>query len=252
VSGLLDAVTFLTRVPIGAKRRHDADVGGAVPWFPVVGAIVGLVVAAAYAGAARFVPALIAATLAVATGVLITGALHEDGFGDVADAFGGGASREDALRILKDPRLGTFGVLAVVVSVLVRVAAIAALTGRVALVVVPAVHALARAAAVGAMAIFEPVESGLGAVYTRSASLRRASIGVVAGAAIASALLRVWVAPAVAIGFVVCIAMGAFAKRKIGGINGDVLGAIEQLAEMALLIGAVALGRRISATFPFP
>jgi len=243
VNGLREAVTFLTRVPFGAKRHDDADVGRAVPWFPVVGGLVGLVVAGVYVGASYIVPPLIAATLAISSGVLLTGALHEDGFGDVADAFGSGATGEDALRILKDPRLGTFGVLAVVVSVLLRVAALAALTRHDAILAVPAAYALARGGAVGSMAFFAPVDRGLGAVYTRSVSRSRALIGVATAIAIGAVLARVWIVPAIAIVCVLCVVMGALAKRKIGGVNGDVLGAIEQLCEIAILVGAAAVAR---------
>jgi len=241
LNGPLDAVTFLTRIPLRAKRRADTDTGNAVPWFPVVGAAIGLLIGAVYAGCAVALPHLLAATIALAVGLLVTGALHEDGLGDVADAFGGGRDQDDALRIMKDPRLGTFGVLAIVMSVLVRIVGIASLGGPVALVVLPAVHSLSRSAAVGAMTIFEPVHGGLGSVYSRSLVRRRVILGIAGGTLIAAVLVRVWVLPAVAIGAVVAGVMGALARRKIGGINGDVLGAIEQLTEMALLVGAVAL-----------
>src|SRR4030095_13904282 len=98
-----------------------------VPWFPVVGAGVGLVVAGVYGGGRLALPPLPAAALGLVAGICVTGAFHEDGLGDTADAFVGGWDRESTTRILKDPRLGTFGVLAVAASLLLRVAAVAAL-----------------------------------------------------------------------------------------------------------------------------
>jgi len=240
LSGLIDAVTFLTRVPLRHHAGDDASIARAVPWFPVVGALVGLLVAGVYAGALFVLPGFLAATLAIACGLVVTGAFHEDGLGDVADAFGGGRDREDRLRILKDPRLGTFGTLAVVVALLLRIGAVATFTRTDALLVIPAAHALSRAASIAAMQLFRPVDEGLGASYTRALTPARALVGVGLGLAIAFALLRVWALPGVGVGLVVVVVLGRLAAGKIGGINGDVLGAIQQLTEVGALLVAVA------------
>ena len=116
--GLLGAVSFLTRVPTGTGERRVEELAGFVPWFPVVGAGVGLVIAAIYAASRTLWPPLPAATVAVVAGIGLTGAFHEDGLGDTADALAGGTDRDSTIRILKDPRLGTFGVLAVAASLL--------------------------------------------------------------------------------------------------------------------------------------
>ena len=240
MSGLIDAVTFLTRVPLRTREQDDARIARAVPWFPVVGALVGLLVAGVYAAATFVLPAFVSAVLGVGCGLLVTGAFHEDGLADVADAFGGGRDREDRLRILKDPRLGTFGVIAVVLTVLLRVGAIGSFTRANALLALPAAHALSRAAAVTAMAVFRPVDEGLGASYARGLTAPRAVVGIGVGTAIATVLLRLWVLPSVAIGALVVVVMGTLARRKIGGINGDALGAIQQLTEIGVLLVAVA------------
>jgi adenosylcobinamide-GDP ribazoletransferase len=241
INGLIDAVTFLTRVPLRTREQDEASIARAVPWFPVVGALVGLLVAAVYAGVLYLLPSFIAAALAVACGLLVTGAFHEDGLADVADAFGGGRDRDDRLRILKDPRLGTFGVLAVVFAALLRVGAVSAFTRTDALLAIPAAHALSRAASIAAMGAFRPVDEGLGASYTRALTRGRVVIGVIAGAAIASALLRIWVVPAAALGALVVLLLGRLARSRIGGINGDVLGAIQQLTEIGVLLAVTAL-----------
>jgi adenosylcobinamide-GDP ribazoletransferase len=232
----VDAVNLLTRVPLRAQVHTEERIARAVPWFPIVGAAVGLAVAGAYAGMIVVVPALPAAAIAVSLGALVTGAFHEDGLADVADAFGGGGDREDRLRILKDPRLGTYGVVAIVMSMLIRVSSVASLPWRAALVAIPAAHALSRGAAVVAMVSFKPVEEGLGASYTRSLSRGRAVVGVIVGAAVAVVLVRTWVVLGLVISVVVIATIGALARRKIGGINGDVLGAIQQVTEVALLV----------------
>ena len=203
MKGLLGAVSFLTRVPVGGGVRGAGELARSVPWFPVVGAGVGLAEAGVYAGARMLLPPLVAAGLAVVAGILLTGAFHEDGLGDTADAFAGGTDRDSTVRILKDPRLGTFGVLAVAASLLLRVVAVAALAPGAALAALPAAHALSRAAAVGAMTTFPAAaDTGLGASYALALSRRRALTGVAAGLAVALALLGVnaiWAAAATAL-----------------------------------------------------
>src|SRR5215218_3234121 len=121
------AVTFLTRVPIGrVLALEGADVARGTLLFPLVGAGIG-----ALAGAVALVPLppFPAAGLAVAAAVLLTGAMHVDALGDVFDAAGV-ASRERALEIMRDPRLGTFGTTAIVLDLIVKVAAVTVLIDR--------------------------------------------------------------------------------------------------------------------------
>jgi adenosylcobinamide-GDP ribazoletransferase len=241
VRGLLGAVSLLTRVPTGTGARRPEELAGSVPWFPVVGAGVGLAVAAAYAGARQLLPALPAATVAVVAGICLTGAFHEDGLGDTADAFMGHHDRDSTVRILDDPRLGTFGVLAVAASLLLRVGAVAALAPAAALAALPAAHALSRAAAVATMTALPAAgQTGLGATYALALSRRRALAGTAAGLAVALALLGVaalWAAAAVALAAAL---LGRLAVRRIGGVTGDVLGAVQQLGETLVLLAAVA------------
>ena len=127
MSGLRAAAVFLTRVPMGRMSSEDAsDIAGALPWFPLVGALVGAVVAALYAAAREALDPLPASALAVAAGVVLTGAFHEDGLADVADAIGA-SGPEDARRILKDPTHGTYGVSALVLVLVIRVSALSTL-----------------------------------------------------------------------------------------------------------------------------
>ena len=238
---LLGAVSFLTRVPTGTGPKRPAELARFVPWFPLVGALVGAAVGGLYAGMSVLLPPLVAAAVAVTAGVAITGAFHEDGLGDTADAFLGGRDREDTVRILKDPRLGTFGVLAVSASLLLRVAAVAALPPAAALAALPAAHALSRAATVGVMAAVPPAaEQGLGAAYVRALGGRQALLGIAIGVVIAAALLRVWALPAAALAAVAAAALGRLAHRRIGGVSGDVLGAVQQAGETLTLLVAVA------------
>ena len=239
--GLLGAVSFLTRVPVGNQVRGREELAASVPWFPVVGAGVGLAEAGVYAGARVLLPPLVAATLAVVAGILLTGAFHEDGLGDTADAFAGGTDRDSTVRILKDPRLGTFGVLAVAASLLLRVAAVAALAPAAALAALPAAGALSRAAAVAAMtALPAATDSGLGASYVAALSRPRALAGAGAGLVLAVALLGVAALWAAAAAGLAAALLGRLAVGRIGGVTGDILGAIQQVGEVLVLLAAVA------------
>jgi adenosylcobinamide-GDP ribazoletransferase len=242
MNGFLGAVAFLTRVPARARTGDDDEIARAVPWFPFVGWLVGLAIAAVYVAAVSVLPHLVAAALALGAGLLLTGAFHEDGLGDVADAFGGGATRADVVRILHDPRHGTFGVLAMVVSLLIRAAALASLGPWGALAALPAAHALSRATALGLMTAVPPTpDEGLGAAYVRALRRGPAVAGIVAGLALAAASIGPWAAPSVVLAGAASAVMARLALRKLGGITGDVLGATQQLAEIAVLCLASAV-----------
>jgi adenosylcobinamide-GDP ribazoletransferase len=233
--GFIGAVSLLTRVPV----RADPDTTRTTAWLPVVGVLNGAAVAGVYVGMRAVTPSLVAATVAVTVGIALTGALHEDGLADVADAFGAGVDRARTLETLRDPRHGTYGVLALVVGVVVRIAALAALDVPAALVAVPAAHGIARAAATGAMVVIRPARAdGMGAAYATG------KVGAVAGGAVVCAAAIVatgpWALAAAAIGAVAAVAFSALAIRKVGGFTGDVLGAIEQVTEGGVLLLAAA------------
>src|SRR5438552_18663446 len=95
VTGLIDAVTLLTRVPLGAGVHDESRIARAVPWFPIVGALIGAAIAGVYALTLLALPSILAASIATCFGWLVTGAIHEDGLADLADAIGGGRDRGD-------------------------------------------------------------------------------------------------------------------------------------------------------------
>jgi adenosylcobinamide-GDP ribazoletransferase len=242
VSGFFDALALLTRVP----TRGGAHTERAVPWLPVVGAAIGAGVAAIYWATNGALGSLAAAALAVGAGILVTGALHEDGLADTADAFGAGVDRERTLAILKDPRHGTYGVLALVVSVVARVAAVSSLDGTAALVALPVAHAAGRGSAAWMLTRHRPATpDGLGATYAGPVTSRQAPFAIAAAAVPAIGLLGWWGAGALAIAAAVGVAAGRWSQRKIGGITGDVLGAAEQVVETGVLLLSVAAGAAV-------
>jgi adenosylcobinamide-GDP ribazoletransferase len=240
--GLRAATSFLTRIPVGTAPAEEPDVARSIAWFPVVGGLLGAAAAGAYAVARLILPPPVAATLAVGAVVALTGAFHEDGLADTADAFGAW-SKEEALRIMKDPAHGTNGVVILAISLLLRVGALGTLDRWSALVVLPAAHALSRAAAVGLLGSFEPATNeGLGASYASIVTGRRMAAAISVGLVLAVASIGLWALPASLLAGLGAWLVGYVAVRKIGGVTGDVLGAAQQVAEiLVLLLGAAAV-----------
>lgn len=258
--GLLAALQFLTRLPIRLPRSVPSR--QLVVWFPVAGALVGLLTGSAAWLAAQVLPLPVAGALGVLVGLLVTGAFHEDGLGDVADAFGGGWTVEQRLEILKDSRQGTYGVAAIVGSVGLRMVAAGSVgsPGHL-LAAFVVVGALGRVAALLALLLGRPATpTGLAAGLVRTLYRPVAWLGLLAGVAAAGAAIGLGVLPVDAPGFVpgpaaavwvlvLCVAATALAAlavwrlavAKIGGIVGDVLGAAEQVAELAVWLVLVAV-----------
>jgi adenosylcobinamide-GDP ribazoletransferase len=237
------ALAFLTRLPAAPEPIIDgSSLAASVVMFPLVGALIGLGGGGAYALVFWLgVPPLPAAVVTLATTIWLTGALHEDGLADVADGFGGGRTLEDKLRIMRDPRIGSYGALALILDLLARAGALAALAGpwtvAAALVVAGAVS---RAALPPVMAMLPYARTdGLAAAAGRPHPLRAAAAVLVA-ALIAVALLGKVVVPALLAGAGAAFAVAWLARRQIGGHTGDVLGAVQQLTEVGVLLGIVA------------
>jgi len=242
-AGFLMAAAFFTRLPVAAERRGAWRLADSAWAFPLVGAGVGLVAASALLLAQLIgLGSWPAALLAVSAGLALTGALHEDGLADTADGFVGGRDRATKLAIMRDSRHGTFGVLAIVVSVLLRAGSIAAIGDVLyaggALI---AAHAASRAALPGALWGLPPARSeGVGA-----AAGTPGAPGVIAAAVIGAAIALAALGPmrgliALCLLGVTVFAAAGVARRQIGGYTGDVLGALQQLGEIVMLLAASA------------
>lgn len=226
----------------GRVSASPADLAAAVPWFPVVGVLVGAVAGSVYAAALLAFPPMVAATVAVGSGILLTGALHEDGLGDTADAMAGGSTPEERLRILRDPRLGTYGVCAVGLSILIRVSVVSSLGPWDAAAALVAANALGRAAAVGLLGTLSAAAGeGLGASYAAAVRPRQIAVGITVGAVLGAIALGFLALPAALGATIAGAVLWVLAKRKLGGLTGDILGAAEQAAEIVVLVMAVAV-----------
>ena len=241
-NALVGACAFLTRVPLRAAMSQ-APLALSARAFPLVGLLVGAFAAIVFALAdALGLPALSTAFLAVLASLLLTGALHEDGLADTADGLGGGRDREHALAIMRDSRSGAYGVLALVFSVGLRVAALAAMPtigdGIRALV---AAHAASRGFLPWLMQSLAAARTdGLGAgAGTPDAVGVLWAAGI--GASIAIIALGIGAGTVALLAAASLVALLArVAQRRLGGYTGDVLGAAQQLAEIAILLTAAA------------
>jgi len=239
----LTVTRFFTRLPLG-EGVAEPDILARGSWaFPVVGALIGLACAIAFAIAIGLaVPPLAASLVAVAAGVLVTGALHEDGLADTADGFGGGHDIAAKLAIMRDSHSGAFGVLALVFSVGLRAAALDAIGTRWAVLgALVAAHAVGRGGLASALYLLPAARSdGLGASAGRPEPAEAGwSAGIAAVLALAALGIGAGLAALVAAAIVMA-AIGALAQSQIGGQTGDVLGAIEQGGETAMLLAVAS------------
>ncbi len=244
---ILSATLFMTRLPIARllpagdpAPRPLADFAWALP---VVGLITGgLAAIALMAAYAIGLPPLAATLIGLAASVALTGALHEDGLADLADGFGGGAGKAAKLAIMRDSQIGTYGMLALIFSVGMRAAALAGLPGpgtAAAALITAAV--VSRALIVAAMTGLPPArDDGLGHAAGRPETatfLTALAIAAVAAFVLSGAVAWILLITAAA----AAAALMALARAQIGGHTGDVLGATQQVSEIAVLLAAAAV-----------
>ena len=240
------AAALLTSVPIGGFPFDRKEWSWAPAMFPLVGGVIGLVLWGVWSFMAGPVGPLGAAAVTVVVGVMLTGAFHEDGLADTADALGGAHNRDRLLDIMKDPRVGTYGATALVASILLRTVFLAD-TPPYALGALIMTHSLGRAVPVALMACLPYVTDP---DVSRSSNVARVHTGqlvVCLGIAltVVLGLARVRLIPGsmAATVLIVATAVGALTyfvyRRRVGGVTGDLLGGSEQLTEIAVL-GTVA------------
>ena len=238
LNGLRVALQFLTRLPVPPVRdRSPDDLARSAVWFPVAGALIGGFVALALWGGAWVGPAF-GALCALVVWALITGALHLDGLGDVADGLGAAhRSRERFLEAVRDPHAGSFAVVAIVLQLLAKLVLLAELPGAPigALILVPA---WARWAPLVLGPALPALGDGLGARFARGIGWRPAAFW-----ALVLSAASLWLAPSLMGALVIVPALALFWKRRLGGITGDCHGASIEVTETLLLAVLVVAAR---------
>lgn len=235
------AVGFLTRLPV-LRHGVTADLARAAPLFAVVGAALGAVVGTTALACAWVLPPLIAGAIAVAAELALTGALHADGLADSADGLAG-RDRDHALAIMRDHAIGVYGSSALVLDLLAKAAALGTLGAQGEVLGVIAVFALSRAVPLllAATLPYARPGTGTGRLLAERTTRRSAAAGATLAAAITAAAARADALALIACALAVAVAVGHAARRRIGGVTGDVMGAATELAATTGLIVLVVL-----------
>jgi adenosylcobinamide-GDP ribazoletransferase len=240
---LLAAFMLLTRLPVARLSRGTAvpDIARSAWAFPIVGLAVNGIGAVVYWLAHKAgMPPLLAAAWALTVTLIATGGLHEDGLADTADGFGGGVTPARKLEIMRDSRIGSYGALALLLSTLVRTAAIAGLESphRVMIGWIVA-GMLGRAGMLALVMLLRPVrDDGMGASMGKAPA---SSVAIAFGLAIAASWILLPIRPAamvVVLGSGAPLAVAKLARAQVGGYTGDVLGACEVVVECVVLTAA--------------
>lgn len=241
----LGAIRFFTRIPVSDRIPHSAEgLNHSARYFPAVGIIVGTTSAIAFSIATYAFPVPVAVLIAMACSIYLTGGFHEDGLSDMADGLGGGWSKTRILEIMKDSRVGSYGVIAICMALLGKFVLLDAFNPIWIPVLLIAAHTFSRYCAVlimtGMAYVREDAQSKskpLATRLSRNAFLVATLLGLMP-------LLLLPVSAAVSGvlgGFLSTIWLGRKLQKWLGGYTGDCLGAAQQLSELAFYLGALAV-----------
>ena len=237
------AIRFFTRLPVPAWVGHSAEaLNHSARYFPAVGLLVGGIGALVYWLALHLWPQPVAVLLSMAATIYATGAFHEDGLSDTADGLGGGWDKARILLIMKDSRVGSYGVVAIVLALLGKFVLLASLTASLVPFALLAGHAVSRFCATLVMAMLE---------YARDDESSKARPATGRPSVLSLALAACFTLPPLAVlplaQVLLGIALAALAmswlagkfRRWLGGYTGDCLGAVQQVTELAFYLGLV-------------
>lgn len=235
------ALRLLTRLPVPDPGHTPERMAASVRWYPAAGAVIGLLVGGVYLLATLVFPVMLAVLIATGFGVFLTGALHEDGLADTCDGLGGGHTKERALEIMRDSRIGTYGAVGLGMVLAIKITALVAFPYGVFWVLV-AGHALSRLSAVVVIETsdYARVDGVARPVAGRLDHTGR-HIALASAGAVLLPLLIVMPIMAVLFG-VITLALGHWLVRKVfepklGGYTGDCLGAVQQVSELGFYLG---------------
>jgi adenosylcobinamide-GDP ribazoletransferase len=239
------AVRFFTRLPVPGWVGHSAEVlNHSARYFPAVGLLIGAIAALVYLGAAMVWPKAVAILLSMAATIYATGAFHEDGLSDMVDGLGGGWEKQRILEIMKDSRVGSYGVVALVLALLGKFTLLNELDAALIPFALLAGHAFSRFCATLLLASMDYVREDLLAkakpLVTRmsTAELLVAAMFGLLGLCffpVSNGLLAMLLA------IISTLWLGRLFKRWLGGYTGDCLGAVQQVSEIAFYLGLLAV-----------
>jgi len=234
----LAALSFLTVIPLPRRREVSPEqVGLSIGYFPVVGIIIGLILAGLYWLLRLVLPSAVVSGLLLVCLVVLTGGLHLDGFADTCDGIAGHKTPEARWQVMRDSRAGALGIVGVCCLLIVKYVSLNSVPESLmmmTLVLMPVVSRWAMVYAIFAYPYARP--SGLGKVFKQAASRRRLAIATLVALAVAIPWFRL-AGLVIMLGvWVIVVAMAAYLKRKFSGLTGDTYGAINEVAEVGVLI----------------
>jgi adenosylcobinamide-GDP ribazoletransferase len=248
------ATQFLTRLPTPSREFESSWLPRSMRYFPLVGVAIGILNVAVWWLASRRLPPSVSVGLMMAASLLVTGALHEDGFADTCDGLGGGTTQEQSLAIMKDSRIGAYGALGLLFMLGLKWTTLIALPADVFVMGVMASHMLSRWGAIALIAFLPYVRAETLATarpfadrlsigeWVLSGLIGLAAIAALAWICTRTAIPVNWTALGAGAGAAAIAALlaGAYLRHRIGGYTGDCLGAVQQIAELAFLLGGLA------------
>ncbi|HZV99211.1 MAG TPA: adenosylcobinamide-GDP ribazoletransferase [Methylophilaceae bacterium] len=231
------ALSFFTRLPVHIPDFRESDLNHAVPYFPLVGIVVGLLAAAIFGIAILVLPLELAVLASMAATLWLTGAFHEDGLADAADGLGGGSEKGQVLTIMQDSRLGSFGAIALFMVLLVKFETLTHLSAPLLPAILVAGHALSRFAALLVIYTQSYVRAeGKAKPLATRLTTRELWLGTAFGL-----LPLLLLAPKLWLALLpVALVWWWFSRKlqqRLGGYTGDCLGAMQQLTEIAFYLG---------------
>jgi adenosylcobinamide-GDP ribazoletransferase len=232
------AVSFLTVFPVKIGEASERDLAGSAVFFPVVGYLIGAILLGAHYCAGFLAGNPAAAVFTVAVWLCVTRMLHFDGLTDVADGFWGGKSPEDRMRIMKDSRMGSFGTAAGILLIAGKIVFLTQLPSKTVLMTLLVIPAAARMTTpIICAATRKAAGEGLGAIFVRNTSRPAMIVAAVLFLVLSFFILDPLRAAIVAaVAAVVSLSAVRMARRMIGGVNGDVLGAAIEITEWLCLL----------------
>lgn len=243
------ALQFFTRVPVPRALGFEPEwLNASARHFPLIGCLVGTVAALVLAIGSQGLGTSIGVWLSIAATAWLTGAFHEDGLADTCDALGGAVSRERALEIMKDSRIGSYGAVGLVLVLGLKVAALTSLPLALALPALLLAHTASRAAAAVLIRVL-PYAGEVSQAKAKPLAQRISAVGMAVAlgwvAVLSAGLLALrwgwWPYVAISLGLVAAgtLACGRWFRSRLGGITGDTLGATQQITELLALLGWV-------------
>ena len=240
--GFWTALQFLTIFPTPLRHKVTSEASGqSLPYFPLVGLILGAILLGLYYGLTFILPASVVNALLIIALVILTGAHHLDGFVDTCDGVITGKSKKERLAIMSDSQVGTFGIVGVILLLLLKYVSLSSVRMLPALLLMPT---LSRWAMVSIIFTFPYAKrSGMGLAFKQGATWQRLAIATIIALIVSVVLLKLWGLVLMAFLWLISFGIASYFHSRLGGLTGDNYGAINELAEVLVLVLLILIGR---------